>query len=160
MDACWSSPVLLVSRCRCCQRDKEITAGKRQIRSFPVIQGYVCAIKIVNQLTNMHEAETNVLPMKSHVMHLSIFCPGGGLHGALDRTSLQLQLYTAKSQYWLHKAGRRPFLTGGNIHDKLMESGSRIIDFGRCIWCTKQAQGWGIGQKWLSLGWGFRLQTF
>jgi len=26
--------------------------------------------------------------------------------------------------------------------------------------CTKQAQGWGFRQKWLSLGWGFRLQTF
>jgi len=48
--------------------------------------------------------------------------------------------------------------------DKFMESGSRVIIFGRClhsgIRCTKQAQGWGFRQKWLSLGWGIRLQTF
>ena len=47
--------------------------------------------------------------------------------------------------------------------DILMESGSRVIDFGRFLHprtqCTKQAQGWGFRQKWLSLGWGFRLQT-
>jgi len=48
--------------------------------------------------------------------------------------------------------------------DKLMDFGSREIDFGRFShpgnWCTKQAQGWGFRQKWLSLGWGFRLQIF
>ena len=43
--------------------------------------------------------------------------------------------------------------------DKLMESGSRVIDFGRFlhpgICCTKPAQGWRFRQKWLSIGCGF-----
>ena len=47
--------------------------------------------------------------------------------------------------------------------DKLKESGSWVIDLGRFLnprtRCTKQAQGWRFRQKWLSLGWWFRLLT-
>jgi len=60
---------------------------------------------------------------------------------------------------------RRKTIPDRREFDKLMESGSRVKDnycltAPRDIRCTKLAQRWGIRQKWLSLGWGFRLQTF
>jgi len=109
-------------------------------------------------------------------MHPSLFCPpkgGGHTRGFKQKTI----------------PDRWEF-------DKLIESGSHVIDFGRFLhpghlmhqassrvvsitrrilhsftiplcWLSpstdelvRLAQGWGLRQKLLSLGWGFRLKTF